>query len=214
MNKVSYLKRTDGKLLLLEISESLKNRKSKRRNQSGISLNLGTGQTGHATLFNQWEGALLFKSSTKCSKIFHNGGRRRTEHCYFVFLLTDAKITRLGFTLFREKIWCKRIRVWFIAGIVEVLEYFRGRGFSGMACKIFDRSKFVPCKNSCRECMKISYKTGMVPPINFYRTRIKDQVIMTRIKSNSNVVILLVLCCQHTWTSRWCFFCLLWYPQG
>ena len=32
MNKVSYLERTDSKLLLLEISESLKNRKSKRRN--------------------------------------------------------------------------------------------------------------------------------------------------------------------------------------
>ena len=28
--------------------------------QSGISLNLRTGSTGHATLFNQWEGALVF----------------------------------------------------------------------------------------------------------------------------------------------------------
>ena len=28
--------------------------------QSGISLNLRTGPTGHATLFNQWEGALVF----------------------------------------------------------------------------------------------------------------------------------------------------------
>ena len=36
MNKVSYLERTDGKLLLLEISESLKNRKSKRRNCSSV----------------------------------------------------------------------------------------------------------------------------------------------------------------------------------
>ena len=35
-------------------------------NQSGISLNLGTGQTGHATPFNEREGALLFiKTSTK-----------------------------------------------------------------------------------------------------------------------------------------------------
>ena len=36
MNKVSYLERTDGKLLLLEISESLKNRKSKHRNCSSV----------------------------------------------------------------------------------------------------------------------------------------------------------------------------------
>ena len=28
--------------------------------QSGISLNLRTGSTGHATLFNQWEGAFVF----------------------------------------------------------------------------------------------------------------------------------------------------------
>ena len=36
MNKVSYLERTDGKLLLLEISESLKNRKTKCRNCSSV----------------------------------------------------------------------------------------------------------------------------------------------------------------------------------
>ena len=36
MNKVSYLERTDGKLMLLEISESLRNRKSKRRNCSSV----------------------------------------------------------------------------------------------------------------------------------------------------------------------------------
>ena len=43
--------------------------------QSGIYLNLRTGPTGHATLFNQWEGALVFinkqiKSSPQWSKIF------------------------------------------------------------------------------------------------------------------------------------------------
>ena len=43
--------------------------------QSGISLNLRTGQAGHATLFNQWEGALVFinkqiKTSPQWSKIF------------------------------------------------------------------------------------------------------------------------------------------------
>ena len=38
---------------------------------SGLFLNLGTLQTGHVTLFNQWEGMLLFtKTSTRCSKIF------------------------------------------------------------------------------------------------------------------------------------------------
>ena len=43
--------------------------------QSGISLNLRTWPTGHATLFNQWEGALVFinkqiKTSPQWSKIF------------------------------------------------------------------------------------------------------------------------------------------------
>ena len=36
MNKVSYLERTDSKLMFLEISESLKNRKSKRHNCSSV----------------------------------------------------------------------------------------------------------------------------------------------------------------------------------
>ena len=36
-----------------------------------------------------------------------------------------------------------------------------------------------------------SYKTGLVPPINFYRTRIKEPVIITRIKSSSNLLIFL-----------------------
>ena len=43
--------------------------------QSGISLNLRTGLTSHATLFNQWEGVLVFinkqiKTSPQWSKIF------------------------------------------------------------------------------------------------------------------------------------------------
>ena len=33
----------------------------------------------------------------------------------------------------------------------------RGHGFTGMACKIFDRSKLVPCKNSRKECTKICW---------------------------------------------------------
>ena len=43
-----------------------------------------------------------------------------------------------------------------------------------------------------------SYKTGLVLPTNFYRTRIKEPVIITRIKSSSNLLIFLVF-----------FFCLL-----
>ena len=44
-----------------------------------------------------------------------------------------------------------------------------------------------------------SYKTGLVLPTNFYRTRIKEPVIITRIKSSSNLLIFLVFF----------FFCLL-----
>ena len=43
----------------------------------------------------------------------------------------------------------------------------RGRGFTGMALKIFDRSKLVRSKNSRKDCENLlrSYKTGMVLPI-------------------------------------------------
>ena len=37
-----------------------------------------------------------------------------------------------------------------------------------------------------------SYKTALVLPINFYRTRIKEPVIITRIESSSNLLIFLV----------------------
>ena len=37
-----------------------------------------------------------------------------------------------------------------------------------------------------------SYKTVLVLPINFYRTRIKEPVIITRIESSSNLLIFLV----------------------
>ena len=53
--------------------------------QSGISLNLRTGPTGHAPLFNQWDGALVFinkqiKTSPQSSKSFKTiNGRSRTE---------------------------------------------------------------------------------------------------------------------------------------
>ena len=38
-----------------------------------------------------------------------------------------------------------------------------------------------------------SYKTGLLLPINFYRTRVKEPVmIITRIKRSSNLLIFLV----------------------
>ena len=40
-----------------------------------------------------------------------------------------------------------------------------------------------------------SYKTGLVLPTNFYRTRIKEPVIITRIKSSSNLLIFVVFFC-------------------
>ena len=50
------------------------------RNLYSEQLNLRTGPTGHGTLFNQWEGALvLIKTSTQWSNFFDNGGRRRTD---------------------------------------------------------------------------------------------------------------------------------------
>ena len=49
------------------------------------------------------------------------------------------------------------------------------------------------CENLLR-----SYKTGLVLPTNFYRTRIKEPVIITRIKNSSNLLIFLV-----------CFFCVV-----
>ena len=40
-----------------------------------------------------------------------------------------------------------------------------------------------------------SYETGLVPLINFYSTRIKEPVIITRIKSSSNLLIFLGCFC-------------------
>ena len=65
-------------------------------NQSGISLNLRTGPTGHTTLFNHWEGALVFiktqiKTSPQWSKIF-------TTVDGVGQILRWVYSTRLGFT--------------------------------------------------------------------------------------------------------------------
>ena len=59
----------------------------------------------------------------------------------------------------------------------------RGRGFTGMACKIFDRSKLVPSKNSRRECVRIC---GDRTKQEWY------YVLLTRIKSSSNLLIFLL----------------------
>ena len=59
----------------------------------------------------------------------------------------------------------------------------RGRGFTGMACKIFDRSKLVPSKNSRRECVKIC---GDRTKQEWY------YVLLTRIKNSSNLLIFLL----------------------
>ena len=71
--------------------------------QSGISLNLRTGPTGHATVFNQWEGALVFinkeiKTSSRSSKIFktadgvrQNRSSFRGSQAYFWWLFIRHK---------------------------------------------------------------------------------------------------------------------------
>ena len=84
-------------------------------------------------------------------------------------------------------------------GIIGVFELILNRSQSSRlhwhGFKIFERSKLVLCKNSLRESVKICLdrtKTGLVLPINFYRTRIKKPVIITRIKSSSNLLTFLV----------------------
>ena len=77
----------------------------------------------------------------------------------------------------------------------------RGHAFTGMACKIFDRNKLVPRKNSLRESVTICWdrtKQDWYYLLTSYRTRIKEPVIITRIQSSSNLLIFLV-----------CFFCVV-----
>ena len=59
---------------VLELLQTVYREKTELQ-QSGISLNLRTGPTGHAPLFNQWDGALVFinkqiKTSPQSSKSF------------------------------------------------------------------------------------------------------------------------------------------------
>ena len=69
------------------LRNTIRMHKEKSDYQSGVSLNLRTGPTAHATLFNQWEGALVFinkqiKTSPKhrhSNQKFPNNVRSRTE---------------------------------------------------------------------------------------------------------------------------------------
>ena len=100
--------------------------------------------------------ALFIKISTQWSKIFTTAYGSRT----------NFKIS-LQYSSSYHIISKKRIRVLFIArnhwGVRTnsgpVADRYRGRGSStDLACKIFDRSKLVMCKNySRRECVKICW---------------------------------------------------------
>ena len=127
-------------------------------------------------------------------KNIHNSGRSRTD--FKISLQYSSRFHIIS----KESIWCNRMRVlnYSLQGTLGCSNWFRtdrrGRGFTDLVCKIFDWSKLV---NLLR-----SYKTGMVLPINFYRTRIKEPVIITRIKSSSNLLIFLVcffVCVVSCW---------------
>ena len=118
--------------------------------QSRISLNLRTGPTGHATLFNQWEGALVFinkqiKTSPQWSKISKQ--RTESDRINLIFQRKHFIWENKSIIHCKESLGCSN---WFRTD-------HRGRGFTGMACKIFDRSKLLPCKNSLRESVKICW---------------------------------------------------------
>ena len=101
--------------------------------------------------------AFVYQNVDQVLKNFHSGRRSQTEHCHFVFLLTDANCTCLGFTnYFKENIWCKRIGVLFISRNCWSVWIFqsdrRGRGFSGMACKILIEVNWSHVKTSLVSC--------------------------------------------------------------
>ena len=123
--------------------------------QFGRSLNLRTGPTGNATLFNQWC-ACVYQNVDPVIKIFSQWRTEADRALLFRFHYSSR------FHIISNKTFdCKRIRVLFIARNRWGVQIFRtdrrGRGFTGMACKIFDRSKLVPCKNSLIESVKICW---------------------------------------------------------
>ena len=140
------------------------------------------------TLFNQWEGALVFiKRSPQWWKIFTTADR-------VAQILRWAYSTRLCFTFhmskrtfhFRAKNhWGVRTDSGTIAEVVASLSWL---------ARFLIEANWSRVKIVVERVWKLlrSYKTGLVLPINFYRTRIKEPVIITRIKSSSNLLIFLV----------------------
>ena len=101
--------------------------------------------------------ACVYQNVDQVLKNFHSGGWSQTEHCHFVFLLTDANCTCLGFSnYFKENIWCKRLKVLFIGRNCWGVRIFqtdqRGRGFSGMACKILTEANWSHVKMFLVSC--------------------------------------------------------------
>ena len=84
MNRVSYLVKTDGKLLLLEISESLQNRKSKHRNCSSVGQcdfhfpvmsHIITTKHDQLQYFNLLLSGLVVRVPLRLSKIINSNNR-------------------------------------------------------------------------------------------------------------------------------------------
>ena len=130
--------------------------------------------------------ACVYQKITPVMKNFHNSGQSHTD---FKMSLQYSSMFHISYfkenSSFKSKesLGCSN---WF-------RNDRRGRGFTGMARKIFDRSKLVPCKNSRRESVKIvEIVQNRIGTINFYRTRIREPVIITRIKSSRNLLIFLV----------------------
>ena len=77
--------------------------------------------------------ACVYQNIDPVIKNFHNGGRSRTD--FNISLLYSSRFHIIAKKTFDVK---------------RIKELFRGSGFTDVACKIFDRSKQVPCKNSCK----------------------------------------------------------------
>ena len=146
--------------------------------------------------------ACVYQNIDPVIKHFHNSGRSRTD--FKINLQYSSRyhiISKKTFDV-REQEYHS------LQGIIGVFELIPDRSqrswlhWHGLQ----DNSRRGECENLLR-----SYKTGLVLPINFYRTRIKEPVIITRIKSSSNLLIFLV--CFFVLfvltSSIWCFLCLL-----
>ena len=102
--------------------------------------------------------------------------------------------SRCHIEYFKENIACKRITALFFAR-----NHWDVRTDSGPIAEFVASLAWLAKREANWSCVKRefenllrSYKTGLVLPINFYRTRIKAPVMVTRIKSSSNLLIFLV----------------------